>query len=719
MNETDIDLRRIASVLRRQLRLIVTTLIVVVGLATIGAFALTPIFSASALILVDPSSKNLLEPESDFGSASADSARIDSEVEIMRSDSILLKVIASEGLISDAEFGPSLGWRARLMSFLRLSDAQLPTGQDALNDTLANLRSAVQVQRRGGTYLISVQVRSTNPEKSARLASAIANAYISEQVNAKVGSVLASRDILQARIIQARDAIVRSEDQFDQFIEGNIERITSESGDSSLMSMQRQIAELNEARENNTTLAQTAQASLDQGNLQLLVATLQSDALTELQRQRDELSTTLAEAGQDSPAAVDLRAQLARIDESLLSQAATEVNTIRAAVTQAETQEENLRETMRNEVLNNQLSAGVLTELYGLQQSAEIARTQYQTLLSRVQDLDAQANLQVADSRLVSPALAPQTPAFPNRTLIVLLSALSGLGLGIALAFLYENFIGGFTTEEQVESVLGVRFASAIPHRTAKVANKSLADLLVDEPLSIFAESIRRVRIAVDRPTITEAAAATLLPEAASADAGGRVIMVSSSDPNDGKSTVALALARSCAISGFRTLLIDCDLRKPSVHRQLGLTPSDGLQEFLRSTGSDNASLAPIIARDPLTDLTVIPGARRSDLPTDQLLASVSFARLVRAARATFDRVVIDTSPVGPVVDGLYIAPYADTIVFVARWATTSQTDAKRAIEALSSVKKPSVEILAVLNQQRESRSSYRQKYGGYYSEAY
>lgn len=718
MNETDIDLRRIASVLRRQLRLILTTLIVVVGLATIGAFALTPIFSASALVLVDPSSKNLLEPESDFSSAAGDSARIDSEVEIMRSDGILLNVINSQGLISDPEFGPSLGWRARVMSFLRLSNAQLPTGEDALNDTLGNLRSAVQVQRRGTTYLISVQVRSTNRDKSALLATAIANAYISEQVNAKVGGVLASRDILQARIIQARDAIVRSEDQFDEFIEGNIDRITSESGDSNLMSMQQQIAELNQARDDNTALATTAQASLDQGDLQSLVSTLQSDALTELQRQRDELNTALADAGEASPTAVDLRAQLARIDENLLTQATAEVQNIRTAVTDAETREETLRETMRTEVLNTKLSAGVLTELYSLQQSAEIARTQYQTLLSRVQDLDAQANLQVADSRLVSPALAPQSPAFPNRPLIVLLAALSGLGLGIALAFLYENFIGGFTTEEQVESVLGVRFAAAIPHRTPKVPNKSLADLLVDEPLSIFAESIRRVRIAVDRPVITEQAL-TLLPDVTTGDAGGRVIMVSSSDPNDGKSTVALALARSCAISGFRTLLIDCDLRKPSQHRQLGLTPSDGLQEFLRSTGIDNASLAPIIARDPLSDLTVIPGARRSDLPTDQLLASVSFARLVRAARATFDRVIIDTSPVGPVVDGLYIAPYADTIVFVARWATTSQTDAKRAIEALTSVKKPSVEILAVLNQQRESRSSYRQKYGGYYSEAY
>lgn len=718
MDETEIDLRSLAGVLRRQFRLIVLTVIVVVGIAGIGAFALTPIFSASTLILVDPSSKNLLDPESSFASAGADSARIDSEVEILRSDSILLRVIGSEQLVTDREFGPTLGWRARLLSFLRLSDQQLPTGQDALNDTLANLRSAVQVQRRGGTYLISVQVRSTNRDTAARLANAIADAYIAEQLSYKVGSVLASRDILQARIIQARDSIVRSEDSFDDFIQSNIERITAEGGATGVAAMQRQIAELAAAREANTALAATAQASIGQGDLQTLVTTLQSDALDALQAQRDELTAAISTATADSPTVADLRSQLERINQNLLAEASTEVSNIQAEVERSEQREESLREAMRNEVLNSSLSADVLTELYSLQQSAEIARGQYQTLLSRAQDLDTQANLQIADSRIVSPALAPQSPAFPNRTLIVLLAGLSALALGVALAFLYENLIGGFTNEDQVESVLKTRFASAVPRQANRGANKSFADLLIEEPLSIYAESIRRIRLAIDRPALRS------LGERAGTNNGGpaesQVVMVSSSAPNDGKSTIALALARSYALSGERTLLIDCDLRKPSQHRLLNLNPSEGLQEFLRAAPGDSKVIGQIMAGDPMLDsLTVILGARHSDLPTDQLLAGVPFGRLIDAARKTFDVVVIDTPPVGPVVDGLYIAPFADMIVFVARWAATSQTEAKRAIESLRGSKRPETEIVAVLNQQNETRSSYYKKYGGYYSDAY
>ncbi|WDQ98395.1 Wzz/FepE/Etk N-terminal domain-containing protein [Devosia sp. J2-20] len=717
MEESEIDLRGLLGVLRRQLRLILVTLVAVVAAAVIGAFALTPVFSASALILVDPSGKNLLDPQSEFSSAGADSARIDSEVEILRSDSILLRVVSSQQLVADSEFGPSLGWRERLMAFLRLSDQQLPTGEDALNGTLSKLRNAVQVQRRGLTYLISVQAKSTNPETSARLANALADAYISEQLNSKIGSVLASRDILNARVNQARAAIVDSESSFDGFIEGNIDRISKESGSANLAQIQREIEALSAARQNDSALAAAARASLEQEDFQTLVATLQSDALSSLQAQREQLSATLANADSDSPAAADLRNQLAQINESLLNEARSQVDNLQSTVSLSEQREESLRQDLRSQVLRTNLSADVLTEIYSLQQSSEIARAQYQTLLSRVQDLDTQANLQVADSRIVSPALSPQSPAFPNRRLIIVLAGLFGLGLGVALAFLYENLIGGFTSEEQIEAVLKTRFASAVPLQNNKGDNQSYADLLIDKPLSIYAESIRRIRLTLDKPG---ARALGIRNGTQSKHAKCQVVMVSSAAPNDGKSTVALALARSYSLTGQSTLLIDCDLRKPSLHRHLNLSPSKGLQEFLGSSDEDNQVIKEIMATDPLLpSLNVILGDRQNQLPTDQLLAGVTFGRLIEAARKTFDVVIIDTPPVGPVVDGLYIAPFADVIVFVARWAATSQTDAKRAIESLRASKNPETEIVAVLNQQNESRSSYKQKYGQYYTAAY
>lgn len=710
MNESDIDLRSILSLLRRQFRLILLTVLIGTAAAAILAYALTPIYTASALILVDPSSKNLLDPDLQMTSAGADNARIDSEVEILRSENILLKVIEAEGLLADDEFGVSLGMRDRLFAFLRLAAPTLPTGEAALNQTLSKLSGAISAQRRGLTYLIALQARSEDPAKAALLANATARVYIEDQLASKVSSVMTSRDILQARIVEARAAIIESEGSFDNFISENIQRIAEESGRADFATMQQSIRELRDRRAQTTATLDLVQSSLAEDNWQELVGSLESESLTLLDRQRQALVDQLGDAA-ESPAAIDLRAELQRIEGEMRRTANTEVSALRETVTQTQAQEETMRQQMRQEVVSSALPSDVLAQIYELQQSAELARGQYQTLLARVQELDAQATLQVADSRVVSAALPPRSASFPNRSLMIILSALAALGLGIGLAFLYENLIGGFTSEEQLESVLKVRVAAAVPRARLLPDSTSLADLVVKSPLSMFAESLRRIRAMVDQHGRTLSKTGEQEP--------GRVIMVSSTAPNEGKTTLALALARSYALSGRTTVIIDCDMRKPSVHRQLGLEPSQGLYEFLNSEDGPATGISSVATSDSLTRATVILGARRSDLPTDQLLAGPPFVKLIKAARATFDIVILDTPPVGPVIDGLYIAPFADVILFCAKWASTSQIDARKAVSNLSAVKAADAEIFCVLNQQDDTARAYRQKYGSYYQESY
>jgi capsular exopolysaccharide synthesis family protein len=292
--------------------------------------------------------------------------------------------------------------------------------------------------------------------------------------------------------------------------------------------------------------------------------------------------------------------------------------------------------------------------------------------------------------------------------LILPLSALAALCLAVGLAFLYENVIGGFSSEEQAESVLRVKVASSLPRlKTGRPDQTSFAELMVNAPISVFSESVRRVRASVDRAAKT----GTVLGQ-------GIVVMVSSTAPDEGKTTAALALARSYALSGKSTLLIDCDLRKPSVHRQLGIEPSVGFLDYLTAEAGDAINIQTITAKDPLSPATVIAGAHRSSLPTDQLIASTAFVQLINAARRSFDIVVLDTPPIGPVVDSLYIAQHADVIVFVVRYASTPQTEARKALASLGAAKSHGAEILAVLNQQDSSSPSYSKRYGAYFSQA-
>ena len=706
MDHSEFELRSIFGLLRRQFRLILTTIVAVMSLAAVVAFSLTPVYTSSALIMVDPSNKDLLDPQNQINSASADSARIDSEVELARSDSVLLKVIQEENLIADPEFGVSLGTWARILNFLRLAEPTLPSGEDAVNQTLSKLRGAIHVQRRALTYLISIQASAENRALAADMANAVAQTYIADQVDAKIEGILASRDILQARAEQARQAIVSSENSFDDFVESNIARISQDTGRTDLIALQRQIDELRSSRTQNSSLVNSMQVALRTQDLETIVSDLQSDAIDELEQQRADLLANLESAADGTSTAINLRDELAAIEQRMLDEARIATSSLADQIQENQDTEDTLRQSLRSLVLDQSLSADVLTELYELQRGSEIARRQYETLLSRIQDVEAQADLQIADSRVVSPALAPQYPAFPNKTLILALAGFCAILLGLALAFLYENLIGGFTGDEQLAQVLKLPVAATVPRQRAKSEKESLANTVVTAPLSGFSESIRRIRANIDQ-SVRHAS-----PDKPPTT---KVIMVTSTAPNEGKTTLSLSLARSYALTGQRTLIIDCDLRKPSLHRHLNIESSTGLLDYLSSDG-DGVALQSIISSDPLTSATTILGARRSNLPTDQLLSAVSFARLIRAARNSFEVIVLDTPPVGPVIDGHYVAPHADAIVFVTRWATTSQSDVRKAVTGLMAARRPDAQVLAVLNQQDETRSAYYRRYGSYYS---
>jgi capsular exopolysaccharide synthesis family protein len=712
MNDQGFDLRSILGLLRRQARLIAITVLAVLVVATAAVFTMKPIYTASTLVLVDPSRKDLLDPNAQLGGGSGESARVDSEVELAKSEATLLQTIEDENLIDDSEFGVRLGWRDSVLGFFRIAEPKLPTGDEALQSVMAKLRESVTVQRRGLTFMLAIQARSPDPATAARIANAVAAAYIKVQLDAKIRSTLASRDIIQSRIAGASTAVSQSEGAFDKFIEDNIDKITAETGRTDLAGLRTQLKEIGANRARDAAMADLVQRSLEQRDWAAVSANLGSQAVTALAAQRAALVNSLADTVADSQQSIDLRAEVAKLDTQLESSTTEELTTMRQRVATYQSQATDVRTQLRTNILSTDLPPEVLTNIYELQQNAEIARTQYQTLLSRLRELEAQAYLQVADSRVVSQTLPPSEPSFPNPRQILTLAGLAALGLGIGLAFLRENFVGGFTSEAQLHSFLRAPVISAVPRQKevrSGAGEGGIGEYMVSSPLSIFAESVRRIRVGIDQALQRGQAG-----RPASED-GGIVIMVTSASPSEGKSTLALSITRAYALAGHKTLLIDCDMRKPSIHRQLNLEPSSGLLEYLTHAVQEDA-LPSIMTVDDESGAQVVLGARRSDIATDSLLSSTTFARLISAARTTFDIVVLDTPPVGPVVDGLYLAKHADSIVFVVRWASTSQHDVRHAVSLLQGAKKPEAEILSVLNQQEISKSAYSGKYAGYYS---
>ena len=737
------DLGTFLGMIRRQLRLVLSVAGLVVGAAVLALVLIQPRFTATALVLVDPGQKNLLSPQSGLPAQSAsENARVESEVAILQSDRVALSTVKAADLLNDPEFGPGPDTWDRLLAFLRLSPAPRPRGTDLLEGTLNRLRQAVTVRRDGLTYLVRVSVTTRDAARAARLANTLSRTYIDLQIQAKTDSFLAARDLLRGQIDAARSRLAKSEDALDIFIQSNLESLVSDmpaadhlgdgGGDGGLRDLAASLRELNASRLRTQSLATLTEGAIATRDWEALATSLADEAMRALVMRSRALRQDLDGAPDQAPR-VDLRARIARIEDRLNQRAETLSDSLQANLDRLDSRARGVRGQIRQQVVRGDLSSDALSRIYALRQESDIAQRHYGTLLTRLRDLEAQAVLQVADSRIVSDALPPADPSHPRVWLLLAIALVAATGLGVGAGGLREHVTGGITTAEQLRSLLARVPVVTIPHTVAPQSPQSqqlqeaehgasaiteyipahaarpeiykdpargLADLVLDAPLSGFSESLRRLRAAVERGQHGS-------PPRQGSAAGALVIMVGSSLPDEGKTTLALALARTCKAAGRRTLLIDADMRRPGIHKLLGLRPTHGLRDHLEGGAvSSTQQQVPGTAftEDPRSGLQVLPAGRSDGHPADRAVQSDRFAQLIAHVRGSVDVVIIDTPPLGPVVDGLYVAALADVVVHCVRFATTPQAsvmDVQRQIHDAA----PGVPVVMALTHSRDRQT--------------
>lgn len=699
LDET-IDLRNIFAILRRRVRLILATVVTVLAAAVVVLLLLEPKYTATTLILVDPSAKNLLNANDAASlSSQGENARVESEVEIARSSAITLAAIEELNLLTDPEFGPRLSKTDKLRTLVGLPTAPMPSGTALLQGTLRRVADATSVRRRGLTYVFSISATSVDPNRAASLANTLAETYIRLQIESKTNGILASRNLLSGQIDSARKTLAASNDSVDTFLMANLAELQLETGNDAFSAYQYELGSLTGERVGLSNSLLRAEGTLDRQDWGELAQALEDDALAALVEQRNQLQSRLEGSVPSSADAIDLRAQLTALETELRSSAEENIGQLLGQVSQVESRLDQIRREVRSTALSSDLSSVTLAALFELQQESDIAQRQYTTLLSRLRDLEAQALVQVADARIVSQALAPNNPSFPNKKLILAGASVFALALGFGLALMKEFFIGGIVSEGQLTNILPAPVATTVPWIKPSRDQLSVADTVVSSPLSAYSESLRRLRAALDQ---------RLLPE----QGRGAIILLCSADPAEGKSTLSLALARTYKALGLNTVLIDADLRKPSIHGYLGAAPEKGLLDFLKNP-TETEDLAEISVVDPLSQLVSIVGRGRSDIPTDQLLLTNVFSALLEQSKSSADITVIDSPPVNSVVDAQLLAPFADAIILSVRFGTTSQYDVRSAYQRLAENSRPGTPILTVLNQDTEHGSS-KDDYGYY-----
>jgi polysaccharide biosynthesis transport protein len=370
---------------------------------------------------------------------------------------------------------------------------------------------------------------------------------------------------------------------------------------------------------------------------------------------------------------------------------------IKDELDKSDKQKQDLSKQLQDLFARQSIPNEVAVNLYRLQREAESSRKLYESYSTRLGEVQQKVSLALPNTRIVAPAIVPHDPSYPPSWLIMVISGLLGLALGSAAAIVREHLVGGFASPAQVEAVTGLPVVATVP----AYENKNPQNAIVDVPFSGFSESIRRLRIGIEN---------TLGPLAT------KVIIVTSTEPSEGKSTLAISVARAFATSGRSTLLVDSDFRHPSVAKLTGFSSPGNLIDLLPEIKSDT-DVAQYVETELDTGLHTLTTTATLKQASDVLVGSAQYSDLIQLLRNQVEYVVIDCPPIGYVVDAKIISRSADLVLYVVKQNSTSQQDAIAGLrQMVGSTGFPPISI--VLNNVRDILGGYyyrNSRYNNYY----
>jgi len=634
-------------------------------------------------VLIEPARNVGAGPQSEFSVIAVDSIRLSSVTAIITSPSFLRRVVLSESLADDPEFGQrDIRLRQRLSNLLPF----IPPPAAPVEDTrelrearaLARLERAVRAVRAGFTYILRLDVTTADPARSQRIARALGEAYLLDQLENKFEDARRAASWMADRIGGLRVDLIASEQEVErirrQFGLQELERGGNTINRTALADLNTQLqAARAELLNRQNRLEQLARAQRAGSGVENLGEVANAASIAALRSAQTELSRRLADLQQrystrhpdvlraeEERRAVDrqLGAEIGRITGSLRSEVEAATSRVRALELEVARQ---TRETDRS------VSEGEV-QLREAQRRVEATRALYDTFLNRAKDLDQRANFQEAEGRIIAPATLPGNPSFPNVWLFVGLPALGGLVAGVGLAFLLAMLESTFVTGAEIERELGLPSLATLPlltraERRDRGRSMTILEYTRTRQTSRFAEALRSLRIALDLSNV---------------DQPPRVVHVTSAVPNEGKSTLASALALSAALSGKRVLLVDCDFRHPSVSGLFELRDRKGVVDVLLGTETVETTMVPYGD----TGLFVIPAGGGVKSPPD-LISSNRFQEMVRQLAGQFDQVILDSPPLLAVTDARIVAERADAILLVVEWRGTPREIVRQALSTL------------------------------------
>ncbi len=688
-------LRQIGQMFRRRVWLILAVLMLLNGTALLAISKVTPRYTAEASLIIGPRQAKVIDVKDVIAGLSGDSDVIESELQILRSRRIAREVVEQLRLDQVAEFNPGIKSQGRRQPTLRERivsavdtrvgqlAALLPAGcgltlsvlpqvspsageleRDPLGWSTDAFLTRLYIAPKGRSRVIGVAVESADPALAAAAANAVIEAYIHDQLRAKLDATEHAHKWLSERVSEMREQVLNADHAVESYRQkvGIVQGRTSTLQSEQLSELSQKLVQAHVDR----TIAEL-RARLADGGRDLLDAINFPTA----QALRTQESALLQQAaalshsfGENFPKLAELRSQIADTRLRLRQELARTVNGFREEARNARLLEESIQGTLASLRQEVGVSLEGEIELRALQHEADADRALYDRLLTRSKETKVESGLQQADAQIISRAEAPELPSFPNPKMILPIFFLTSVIVVVLLVFALEQLNHSFSGPEQVETTLGVAALGVVPWlRRSTLLRRVPATYVLEYPDSQFAEGMRSLHTSL------------LLSELSRVP---KVMLLASALPSEGKTTVALSLARLVASCDKRVVLVDCDLRQPDVHKACGAPQSPGLTDFL----AGQAELSDVLRRDQLSQAWVIPAGKQSQTAPD-LFSSEAMRRMIAALSEQFDLVLLDSAPVLAVSDTRNLARLVDKIVFVVRWQVTRRAAARTALRQM------------------------------------
>lgn len=698
-NRGAFDLRYIVAAIRSNLLLVGAIIVVSLALALVATLLDTPRYTASATVQINDSSDRVIGENDDQTASQTNLYDIDRFLKTQTD------ILQSRGLAQRVAQKLKLQGNDRFYEAMEARPPKPGTAPELVRDqVLGLLDSNMKVTLPRDSRIVTIAFESADPALSAEIANTFSSEFIQANLQRKFDSSSYAREFVANQLAEAKQRVEQAERNLNDYSRSTgLIRTGDAAGESNTNAgdggsvTAASLLQVNQAANQATADRVTAEGRWRAissvpllSSREVLANETVTSLMTDRAKTQAELEKELSRHLEDYPSVREKRAQLAKLDNELQSAALSVRNSIRAEFLAAQGAEQALLgklESLKLETLREQDK----TVQYGLlKREADTNRTLYDGLLKRYNELNATAGISSSNVSIIDTAEKPTAPTSPNLFKNLLIALIASLGLAALTLFVKDQLDDAIRVPEDVEAKLRLPLLGVVPKASGRDPDSEMGD-----PKSPVSEAYNSLRAALLYSTSAG------LPQ---------VMLVTSAQSAEGKTTTSFATAASLARMGRRVVLVDADLRRPSVHRRFGLPNDRGLTDLL--TSSDPIASATLATAQE--NLFVIASGPIPPSPTE-LVSSPRMEQIVQDLARDYDVVVIDSPPILGLADAPALSALADGVIFVVESDRSRRGSLKTALRRLRAMRP--ILLGAVLTKFDPTRSGNR--YSEYYGYQY